>query len=1110
MKDLNIIVVLLQCLSNISLGRENDNCHCGFIKDSQQRSKWISLMLQRPYTIQSSKASSHVKGIPPLWVLVSLFPHESIWKLSHLSYADYVALNTLRLSNISSPSIIINQSIVVENGTNDPFFIIPSMAIPSEPYIFGLNMSDVKSPKLCFCGLPLRSFQFNYTDFELSPISKKALWDASSQEFKSAKKTIEKKIYNHINRSDSVDVLQLMYSPNGVSALVQILSQGGEMEGSINTALSLKEIQNNIIDGQLNLKCMDGGLTPSNWLIPQLCISVPYCQISDTQSVSRLGYQVNSFTSIRIPTGDSLYLLCASEDAMVEDGAGRNHLELKCKGNATSERVEFSLPNPSFYPQCIERCRGFTSISYAERLDNPFLEYFANASILFRCLKHFHLRNKGYTDTNFSAVCLKDGSLIPSGICTPIPCTVDQINSACPDDFKPLSPKNILPNQQIKYICSDSTKVPNSGRSYVKLSCEWGGSLTNTTWPLCISKCNDHPNISGLIPVRKTYVKAGDFATYKCVEKDKIPDSGYPFRILCHANGTFQSILNPPICISGCFNIPSVAGFKSTSLVDQRPNASLKFICSHNRYIEHNGQHLFYTCRKINGSYSYVLNENITSSNFPVCVSPTKCLPHLNLSLPSSYKMKYPLNITYNSGENIDIACSAKGYVPEKEPILAKCKDDLQFELPVNWSICIPSVCSQEEIQSIRNGSLAKSCQCSFSKCTEFIFDSIMEQCPQESNKGPPCALIKSENYQYGYYYEDAHAINISSAVSNYTIRRMNDLAMDLSLTRDRLLQVKECKRRKRRVPIYCKEFKKQMEGLTSLLRIGHDKLNYNLPRISHLHLFLRQSNLNCPLPQGPIRNFSETINLFKDDIQYLKTNRTKMIYLPSRNVTLSKACNTSIILGLRIHGLQSNGSFNVEKCCCKDIDESFILKVTLQSPWKQVLRDPKSEDTINYKIKVEKDMEIIFSKSIIRNKLHHWTLQNISKSAINSRIEITFHVHLSEPHWNNDARLIKAFDDSVYGIQNDSTKLNTSLLHFVYEHSGGPQTSATKIKMIDTSESNTLHKNNNSIDSNETNHDNGIHMAGLISMTVLGAFLIVIILMSLLSSKACKCREWI
>ena len=96
-----------------------------------------------------------------------------------------------------------------------------------------------------------------------------------------------------------------------------------------------------------------------------------------------------------------------------------------------------------------------------------------------------------------------------------------------PKDIPGMQPASVVPvlsRREVEYICSDRTKIPETGEKF-KIKCGDDGFFEGETdkyatqrplWPKCTTGCVDFPDITGFEPVSKKPLLPGATVTYQC------------------------------------------------------------------------------------------------------------------------------------------------------------------------------------------------------------------------------------------------------------------------------------------------------------------------------------------------------------------------------------------------------------------------------------------------------------------------------------------------------------------------------------------------------------------------------------------------------------------
>lgn len=413
--------------------------------------------------------------------------------------------------------------------------------------------------------------------------------------------------------------------------------------------------------------------------------------------------------------------------------------------------------------------------------------------------------------------------------------------------------------------------------------------------PGCVYTCNNFPNVPQMKKVSSLPVLAGRRIEYVCKKSFKIPNTGDRFFINCTDSGKFDGELlnfpgdDWPSCVIGCVEFPDIDNFKPSSREYKLPNDTTEYVCSKAGLVPHTGQNLILNCLE-NGTF-------VPTTEIPKCVRPDTCREPSFPNHPR-YELNDTSRVAYNYGEMIEMKCKDPELVAEianftKETFSVKCGNDrttptFENPPPAYWPRCIPRVCvpfiawHKEQLGT---------CHCEFDQCSEYIFDRLTNQCPDD-NWGPTCALTPylDNSEAIEDLFEGVPAPNIPTDGDIHSLTRILDRltetydkanavltgdASPASTTPAPTTTAAPARRKRSYVPIECFEFVHVVENLNDLLDLALTSKVYRMSTMERNCIYILDSpvtNSDCSVED--LASLGTEVTAFDGHIQDLKQKK--------------------------------------------------------------------------------------------------------------------------------------------------------------------------------------------------------------------------------------------
>ena len=142
----------------------------------------------------------------------------------------------------------------------------------------------------------------------------------------------------------------------------------------------------------------------------------------------------------------------------------------------------------------------------------------------------------------------------------------------------------------------------------------------------------------------------------------------------------------------------------------------------------------------------------------------------------------------------------------------------------------------------------------------------------------------------------------------------------------------------------------------------------------------------------------------------------------------LKYRCNTTVVLGLMFYDLYHKSGLMANKCCCPDYPgELFLFMATIDSPWISSLNDSRSSTHKDWKKMVDQEVRFLMLSKKYSELMVDGLLGSIDflgfKKTHKGKVGAEFEIRLTVPHWDNDRKIEKAFEELIYVYRNTSEK---------------------------------------------------------------------------------------
>jgi hypothetical protein len=143
--------------------------------------------------------------------------------------------------------------------------------------------------------------------------------------------------------------------------------------------------------------------------------------------------------------------------------------------------------------------------------------------------------------------------------------------------------------------------------------------------------------------------------------------------------------------------------------------------------------------------------------------------------------------------------------------------------------------------------------------------------------------------------------------------------------------------------------------------------------------------------------------------------------------------CNTTITLGLMFYDMYNKRGMLADRCCCPNYrGELFNFFATLDQPWTNSLSDIRSSIYKDWKKMVDQEVRFLllnkkYSALMVDNLMGSIEFLGFKKTP-KGKVGVEFEILMNKPHWDNDDKIEKAFEQLIYIYRNQSTSDKTVL----------------------------------------------------------------------------------
>ncbi|XP_059094470.1 uncharacterized protein LOC131889396 isoform X2 [Tigriopus californicus] len=653
------------------------------------------------------------------------------------------------------------------------------------------------------------------------------------------------------------------------------------------------------LDNKVGVLCNDGAFAERAWPDETNCQVVETCANIPSPPNASLLLPPGSN---EIAGGSSLFYVCSDPEALLNDGSGLNNFEIKCEGtqlkvNRNGSMVDFD-PTTHF-PTCLSQCKTLFigNKQYAPRVQNgttPVIR--AGETLPFDCPNGMYVENMAYNVSSVDGNCQADGKFqIETRKCFLIPCTQEDIDDVPPGDnngdMVTTATGEIMPAESIFFKCSDPLKVPSNGREEIEALCMKGGNFSVTNWPTapyCLRTCSNFPNITKMAVVDRSPVLEGRTVEYKCRNAKKIPATGQKVLVPCEADGKFQyedagfPLTNYPDCVTGCVVFPTIEHFKPKIRLPLLPGASVEYECERNGFVPHTDTNLVMECQG-NGTFT-------PTTAIPQCV-PVETCRQKDYPTHPNYIVFDNTTVSYRQNQFLQMVCANDDLVTESQNFSSvtfgiKCTknattNEFKFEENVQWPRCIPKKCIKV---MAKHHNLTNTCQCGFDECSEYIYNTIPNQCP-EVPTGPFCSLEPYHDWsgEIAELFQGDAPTEVPTA-SELTQLAVMETELDMTIAEIEAILTAEpntttpARRKRSNVPLICSELQAKVVKIQDMLAIGVTNKVFPISEVILQCSFLRRSTVTKEDCDDEKVDLTGSLTTLKAKVQESKTTIEELI----------------------------------------------------------------------------------------------------------------------------------------------------------------------------------------------------------------------------------------